>query len=56
MQVFAAALAIIAIILFVSDYMSHRPEHRFVSLGLALLTAAWMTQLIVLTGSHLKVN
>lgn len=53
MHIVAAILALIAIILFVADYMRGR---SYVSLGLALVTAAWMVQVIVLTGSKLTVD
>jgi hypothetical protein len=53
MEIFAALLAVLAIILFAADYMKGK---SYVSLGLAVLTAAWMVQLIVLTGSHITVN
>lgn len=53
MQWFAAVLAVLAIIFFAADYITRR---WVVSLGLALLTAAWMVQLIVQSGGHLLVK
>lgn len=53
MHIIAALLALIALILFAADYMRGR---SFLSLGLAFLTAAWMVQVIVLTGSKLTVD
>ena len=53
MQIFAVLLALVALILFAADYMKGK---SFVSLALALLTAAWMVQTIVITGSRVAVD
>jgi hypothetical protein len=53
MQIFAVILALVALVLFAADYMRGK---SFVSLGLAVLTAAWMCQLIVVTGSNVTVD
>lgn len=53
MHIIAFILALIAVIVFVADYMKGR---AYVSLGLALLTAAWMVQAIVAEGSRLIID
>jgi hypothetical protein len=53
MQVFAFLLALVAIVLFLVDYFRGK---SFVALGLALVTAAWMVQLVVQSGSKFLVN
>lgn len=53
MHIVAALLALIALIIFVADYMRGR---TYLSLGLAFLTAAWMVQVIVVTGSKVLVD
>lgn len=53
MHILAFILAIVAIILFVVDYVRGK---SFTSLGLACLTGAWMVQVIVTTGSRVLVD
>lgn len=53
MQILACILAIVAMVLFLADYLRSR---SFLTLGLAVLTAAWMVQLIWTTGSHLVIT
>ncbi|HET7110178.1 MAG TPA: hypothetical protein VFI41_04860 [Gemmatimonadales bacterium] len=52
----AALLALAAVVCFLVEWYTAAPPRRPLPLGLALLTIAWMVQLIVLTGSHFKVN
>jgi hypothetical protein len=47
-DVAALILAIIAVVLFATA--------RYVHIGLALLTAAWVCQVIALTGTHVSVH
>lgn len=51
----AALLALAAIVLFLVEWYSITPR-RPLPLALALLTVAWMVQLIILTGSKLAVD
>jgi hypothetical protein len=53
MHIVAFILALVALTIFVADYMRGR---AYISLGLAVLTAAWMVQLIVATGSQITIN
>lgn len=56
MQIFAVVLGVAALVAFLVDWYTVAPPRRPLPLGLALLTLAWMIQVIVLTGSHLKVE
>jgi hypothetical protein len=56
MQIIAAILALAALVAFLVDWYTVAPPRRPLPLGLALLTIAWMVQLIVLTGSHAKID
>jgi hypothetical protein len=53
MHILAFILAIVAIVLFLADYLRSK---SFVTLGLAVLTAAWMVQVIVVSGSRVTIN
>jgi hypothetical protein len=53
MHIIAFILALIALIIFVADYMRGR---AYLALGLAFLTAAWMVQAIVVSGSKILVD
>lgn len=53
MHIIAFILALVALIIFVADYMRGK---AYLALGLALLTAAWMVQLVVATGSRVSIN
>lgn len=56
MQIIAAVLALAAIVLFLVEWYTVAPPRRPLPLGLACLTVAWMVQLIVLSGSHVKID
>jgi uncharacterized membrane protein YjjB (DUF3815 family) len=56
MQIFAFLLALAATVLFLVEWYTVTPPRRPLPLGLACLTIAWMVQLIVLTGSHIKME
>jgi hypothetical protein len=56
MQIIAAVLALAALVAFLVDWYVGPPARRPLPLGLALLTVAWMVQVIVLSGSHMKID
>jgi len=53
MEIIAFVLAVVAGALFIAEWARTR---SLVALGLALLTAAWIVQLVVQTGSTVKVT
>lgn len=53
MHIIAFILALVALIIFVADYMRGK---AYLALGLAFLTAAWIAQLILETGSRLTIH
>jgi uncharacterized membrane protein YGL010W len=53
MHIIAFVLALAAVVLFAAEYARTK---SWLSLGLAVLTVAWMVQLIVTTGSHVTVH
>ena len=55
MHVIAFLLALVAVVCFIAEWYVITPR-RPLPLGLAALTVAWMVQLIILTGSHVKVD
>jgi hypothetical protein len=59
MQIIAFLLALVAVFLFLlaaSGRQPNPPHWHAGWLGLAFLAVAWMVQIIILTGSHVKVD
>ena len=56
MHIIAFIFALAALVLFLVDWYTVAPPRRPLPLGLALLTVAWMVQIIVLTGSKITVD
>jgi hypothetical protein len=62
MQIIAFLFALVAIFCFLLAAYGVAPGNpprrawHFGWVGLALLTVSWMVQIIILTGSHVKVN
>lgn len=62
MQIIAFLLALAAVFCFLLAAYGAQPANppnrawHFGWIGLALLTVSWMVQLIILTGSHVKVD
>lgn len=60
MQIIAFLLALVAVFLFLLAAYGATPDRsprwHFGWLGLAVLTISWMVQIIVLTGSHMKID
>jgi len=52
----AAIVATLAVIVFACAYLSVSRKWANTNLGLALLTAAWMIQLILVSGKHLTID
>jgi len=56
MQWLAAVLAVVAMVIFMLAHFNVPRSWITIPLGLTFLTAAWMIQLIWLSGKHFTVN